>query len=82
MNNAPTLPHIGKLFVHHGPSGVITFRIDRQDWTHDGHVILTGECVEGTETYETGVTADCRGKPVSIFVTESQYMRLSNAPLD
>jgi hypothetical protein len=81
-NHAPDLPHFAKLFVHHGPSGVLTFRIDTQEYTHDGMVMLTGICVEGCETYaETGGTKDCRGQLLSIFVTESEYMRLTNAPL-
>lgn len=81
-NRAPDLPHFGKLFVHHGPSGVLTFRIDTQGYTHDGMVMLTGSCVEGYEAYaETGRTKDCRGQLLSVFVTESEYMRLTNARL-
>jgi hypothetical protein len=81
MKATPDLPHLGKLFVHHGPSGIITFRIETQAFTHDGHVMLSGICVQGTEIYETGHTKDCRGEPISVFVTESQYMRLTNAAL-
>lgn len=81
MNAAPDLPHLGKLFVYHGPSGVLTFRIDTQEFTHDGHVMLSGICVDGTEVYETGHTKDCRGESLFVFVTESQYMRLTNAAL-
>ena len=81
MSAAPDLPHLGKLFVYHGPSGVISFRIERQDFTHDGHVILFGTCAEGIEVYETGHTKDRAGDPISAFVTESQYMRLTNAAL-
>ena len=81
MNAASDLPHLGKLFVYHGPSGIITFRIETQAFTHDGHVMLSGIGVEGTEVYETGHTKDYRGERISVFVTESQYMRLSNAAL-
>ncbi|MHA6719691.1 hypothetical protein ACX40Y_09585 [Sphingomonas sp. RS6] len=81
MSNAPDLPHLNRHFAHHGPSGVLTVRIDRQAFTHDGLVMLSGVCVEGSETYETGYIKDCRGEQISVFVTESQYMRLSNAPL-
>lgn len=79
MNHAPDLPHFGKLFVYHGPSGILTFRIDVQEYTHDGHVMLSGICVDGSEAYETGYTKDCRGEFLSVFVTESDYMRLTNA---
>ena len=81
LNHAPDLPHFGKRFVYHGQSGILTFRIDVQDYTHDGHVILSGICIDGWETYETGHTKDCRGELLSIFVTESDYMRLTNAPI-
>lgn len=82
MNNAPDLPHFGKRFELHGPSGVLVFRIDMQAYTHDGLVMLGGVVLHGTETYpETGHSCDCRGQPMSAFVTESQYMRLSNGPL-
>ncbi|CAN5472544.1 hypothetical protein BH10PSE14_BH10PSE14_27610 [soil metagenome] len=81
-NRAPDLPHFGKLFGYHGPSGILTFRIDTQEHTHDGLVMLTGICVDGAETYpETGRTKDCRGQLLSVFVTESEYMRLTNARL-
>jgi hypothetical protein len=80
-NDAPDLPHFGKPFILHGPSGVITFRIDTQSYTHDGHVMLTGMGLAGSETYETGFVRECRGELISAFVTESQYMRLTNAPL-
>lgn len=81
-NEAPDLPHFGKPFVYHGPSGVLTIRIDCQRYTHDGLVMLHGICLEGSEIYETGYTKDCRGELIGAFVTESQYMRLTNAPLD
>jgi hypothetical protein len=81
-NRAPDLPHFGKSFVHHGPSGVLTFRIDTQDHADGGIILLTGICLEGTETYpETGWKKDCRGELLTLFVTESQYMRLTDAPL-
>ena len=80
-NNAPDLPHFGKQFVYHGPSGVLTFRIDVQDYTHDGLVIAGGTILHGMETYPTGVTEGRTGEFLSVFVTESEYMRLSNAPL-
>lgn len=83
LNNAPDLPHFGKHFELHGPSGILTFRIDVQDYTHDGLVMLGGVVLHGTESYsETGHSRDCAGMPVSAFVTESQYMRLSNGPLE
>ncbi|BBD02264.1 MULTISPECIES: hypothetical protein [Sphingobium] len=81
MNRAPDLPHFGKRFTFHGPSGVLVFRIDIQDYTHDGLVIVGGPVITGSETYETGHVEDCTGKPLTAFVTESQYMRLSNGPL-
>lgn len=80
-NFAPDLPHFGKHFVYHGPSGVLTFRIDIQDYTHDGHVIVGGTILHGTETYPSGMVRDQSGEFLSVFVTESEYMRLSNAPL-
>lgn len=80
-NFAPELPHFGKHFVYHGRSGVVTFRIDVQDYTHDGHVIVGGTVLHGIETYPTGMEKDLRGQQFSVFVTESEYMRLSNAPL-
>lgn len=80
-NFAPELPHFGKHFVYHGQSGVLTFRIDVQDYTHDGHVIVGGTILEGTETYPTGLKKNLKGEQFSAFVTESEYMRLSNAPL-
>ncbi|BBB10620.1 hypothetical protein [Sphingopyxis sp. EG6] len=82
LNFAPELPHFGKHFVYHGVSGVLTFRIDVQHHTHDGHVIVGGTILHGTETYPAGVKKDLRGEQLSVFVTESEYMRLSNAPLD
>jgi hypothetical protein len=81
MNLAPDLPHFGKHFVYHGPSGVLTFRIDVQDHTYDGHVLIGGTIVHGTEDYPTGHVADSAGRQLSIIVTESEYMRLSNDPL-
>lgn len=81
-NDAPDLPHFGKHFVLHGPSGVLTFRIDMQSYTHDGLVLLHGMGIRGSETFETGYVKECRGELISAFVTESQYMRLTNAPLD
>ena len=81
-NFAPELPHFGKHFVYHGQSGVLTFRIDVQDSTHDGHVIVGGTILHGIETYPTGVEKDLRGGQFSAFVTEREYMRLSNSPLD
>lgn len=81
-NFAPDLPHFGKRFAAHGATGVLIFRIDVQDKTHDGHVIIGGTIIEGKETFPTGHVKDCRGEQLSLFVTESQYMRLSNAPLD
>lgn len=80
-NDAPDLPHFGKRFEHHGPSGILTFRIDTQRYAHDGLVMLSGMCIHGTETYETGHSKNIRGEMVSVWVTESQYMRLSNSPL-
>ena len=80
-NNAPDLPHFGKHFVYHGPSGVLTFRIDTQSYTHDGLAMIGGMVIHGTETYPTGVVEDRAGEYISVFVTESEYMRLSNAPL-
>lgn len=80
-NFAPELPHFGKHFVYHGQSGVLTFRIDVQDYTHDGHVIVGGTIIKGTETYPTGLKTDRKGEQFSAIVTESEYMRLSNAPL-
>ena len=80
-NLAPDLPHFGKHFRCHGPSGILTLRIDIQQYTHDGLVMIGGTVVRGTETYPTGVTQDQAGTHLSVFVTESQYMRLSNAPL-
>lgn len=80
-NLAPDLPHFGKHFVYHGPAGVLTFRIDIQNYTHDGLVMVGGSIVHGTETYPTGVVQDLKGEYLSVFVTESEYMRLSNAPL-
>jgi hypothetical protein len=82
MNNAPDLPHFGKRFELHGPSGVLVFRIDMQNYTHDGLVMIGGVVLHGTETYETGHSQDCTGQPMTAFVTESQYMRLSNALLE
>ncbi|HWV00288.1 MAG TPA: hypothetical protein VN109_03915 [Devosia sp.] len=32
MNFAPDLPHFGKAFVYHGRAGILTFRIDMQDY--------------------------------------------------
>lgn len=81
-NDAPELPHFGKHFEYHGPSGVLTFRIDTQCYTHDGLVMLSGMGIHGTEVFETGYRKDCRGELLSVWVTESQYMRLSNSPLD
>ena len=81
LNQAPDLPHFGKHFECHAPSGILTFRIDLQDYTHDGLVIIGGTIIHGVETYETGHVKDCVGEQMTIFVTESQYMRLSNAPL-
>lgn len=81
MNLAPDLPHFGKHFVYHGPSGVLTFRIDVQDYTHDGHVLIGGTIIHGTEVYPTGHVADSAGRQLSTIVTESEYMRLSNDPL-
>lgn len=81
-NFAPDLPHFGRHFAYHGPAGVLTFRIDVQNYTHDGLVIVGGIVVGGTETYPTGATRDLTGEYLSVFVTESEYMRLSNAPLD
>lgn len=69
-NDAPDLPRFGKHFVLHGPSGVLTFRIDMQSYAHDGLVMLNGVCLHGSETYETGYTKDCRGELISAFVTE------------
>ena len=77
---APDLPHFGKRFTCHGPSGVLTFRIDIQDRTHDGLVIVGGTIVHGAETYPTGVMEDRTGHQICIVITESEYMRLSNAP--
>ena len=56
-------------------------RIDVQDYTHDGHVIVGGTIIKGTETYPTGLKTDRKGEQFSAIVTESEYMRLSNAPL-
>ena len=81
-NFAPDLPHFGRHFTCHGSSGVLTFRIDIQDRTHDGLVIVGGTITHGAETYPTGIAADRTGEQLCIIVTESQYMRLSNAPLD
>lgn len=81
INFAPNLPHFGKAFVYHGRAGILTFRIDVQDLTHDGHVMLGGIVLNGTETFETGHIEDCTGEFLSVFVTESEYMRLSNGPL-
>lgn len=81
-NFAPELPHFGKHFVYHGRSGALTFRIDVQDSTHDGHVIVGGTVLHGIETYPTGMKKDLRGEQFSAVVTESEYMRLSNAPMD
>jgi len=81
MNLAPDLPHFGKHFIYHGRSGVLTFRIDVQDHTHDGHVLIGGTILHGTESYPTGHVADSAGRQLSVIVTESEYMRLSNDPL-
>ena len=81
-NFAPELPHFGKHFVYHGRSDVLTFRIDVQHYTHDGHVIVGGTILHETETYPNGVKKDLRGEQLSVFVTESEYMCLSNAPMD
>jgi hypothetical protein len=81
VNLAPDLPHFGKAFVYHGRAGILTFRIDLQDLTHDGLVMLGGIILHGTETFETGYVEDCAGEFLTVFVTESEYMRLSNAPL-
>jgi hypothetical protein len=81
MNRAPDLPHFGKHFAYHGPAGVLTFRIDIQDYSHDGVVMIGGPVIHGTESYETGDVQDCTGKPLTAFVTQSEYRRLSNAPL-
>jgi hypothetical protein len=53
-----------------------------QNYTHDGLVMIGGVVLHGTETYETGHSQDCTGQPMTAFVTESQYMRLSNALLE
>ncbi|MBR2172188.1 hypothetical protein [Sphingopyxis sp.] len=53
-----------------------------QSYTHDGLVLLHGMGIRGSETFETGYVKECRGELISAFVTESQYMRLTNAPLD
>ena len=82
MNCAPDLPHFGKAFVYHGRAGILTFRIDTQAYTHDGLVRLGGIILHGTETFETGYVEDCTGEFLSVYVTESEYMRLSNARLD
>lgn len=81
-NFAPDLPHFGKAFVYHGRAGVLTFRIDLQDYTHDGLVMLGGIILEGTEMFETGYVEDCIGEFLTVFVTESEYMRLCNVRLD
>jgi hypothetical protein len=81
MNFAPDLPHFGKAFVYHGRAGILTFRIDMQDYTHDGLVRLGGIILHGTETFETEHVEDCTGEFLTVFVTESEYMRLSNARL-
>jgi len=81
-NDAPELPHFGKHFEYHGPSGVLTFRIDTQCYTHDGLVMLSGMCIHGEEVFETGYRKSGRGELLSVWVTESQYMRLSNGPLE
>lgn len=62
---------------------VLVFRIDMQAYTHNGLVMLGGVVLHGTETYsETGHSFHCTGQPMTAFVTESQYMRLSNHPLN
>ena len=81
-NFAPDLPHFGKTFVYHGRAGILTFRIDLQDYTHDGLVMLGGIILDGTERFETGYVEDCTGEFLTVFVTESEYMRLTNARLD
>ena len=81
MNFAPDLPHFGKHFDHHAPSGLRTFRIDVQDWTHDGLILVGGTIIRGSQAFETGVINDCTGQQISMIVTESEYMRLSNGPL-
>lgn len=81
MNFAPDLPHFGKHFDHHAPSGVRTFRIDVQDLTHDGLVLIGGTIIRGSENFQTGIVRDCTGQQISMIVTESEYMRLSNGPL-
>jgi hypothetical protein len=82
VNNAPDLPHFGKAYVYHGPSGILTFRIDMQRHSHDGFVMLSGTVLHGSETYETGLTQDQTGELISVWVTESQYMRLNNGALN
>ncbi|TPG48060.1 hypothetical protein [Sphingomonas glacialis] len=80
-NKAPNLPHFGKPFASHGPCGICTFNIEWQEYTLDGFVMLGGFILEGVETYETGHVQDMTGKMLSITITESDYMRLSNGPL-
>jgi hypothetical protein len=80
-NDAPELPHFGKTYVYHGPGGVLTFRIDTQSFTHDGLVMMGGIVLHGAEVAETGHVTDVTGQYISVFITESQYMRLTNAPL-
>jgi hypothetical protein len=80
-NRAPDLPHFGKHFDYHGPSGVLTFRIDIQEYSEDGLVHLGGIVIRGEERFETGHIEDRAGKLITVTVTESQYMRLSNGAL-
>lgn len=80
-NAAPHLPHYGKAFVYHGPSGVLTLRIDMQTQIDGDHIVQIGGIVlEGMETYPTGHVQDLAGKFVGVWVTETDYMRLSNGP--
>lgn len=75
---APGLPHFGKRFEYHGPSGVLIFRIEMQRFAEGGLVIIGGTCIEGTESYETGKVKDMAGELITVWVSESDYMRLTN----
>ncbi|WP_342251441.1 hypothetical protein [Sphingomonas sp. OTU376] len=81
-NHAPELPHFGKLFEYHGASGALMFRIDMQRPAAGDLVMLGGICEAGEERYPTGYVQDLRGERISVWVTESQYMRLTNRALD
>lgn len=77
---------IGQSFRLFGPSGVVTFTIEREEETSDGLFLIAGTVTDGIEYYvgDDGRyhgSRDTAGVVVSTWVTREDLKRGTNEPL-